>query len=70
MSRFILASFLDITPFRLLVGLQTIIVLACFLGLYSVAQLGNIPYVLWMHLFFLTYPGIFAILPRESNHSE
>ena len=70
MSRFILASFLDITPFRLLVGLQTIIVLTCFLALYSVAHLGSTPYFLWMHLFFLTYPGIFAILPRESIHAE
>ncbi len=66
-SRFIYGSLLDIVPFSLLVGVQSV-ALACFIGLlYTMSNLGRAPYAIWMHLIYLTFPGMYAIIPGMQN---
>ena len=62
-SRFMYGTLLDVVPFSLLVGVQSLILGTGFVFFYPVALLGEVPYVLWLHLIYITFPGIYAILP-------
>ena len=64
-SRFVYGTLLDVLPFSLLVGVQSLILGTGFVFFYPVALLGEVPYVLWLHLIYITFPGIYAILPGE-----
>ena len=64
-SRFVYGTLLDVVPFSLLVGVQSLILGTAFVFFYPVALLGEVPYVLWLHLIYITFPGIYAILPGD-----
>ena len=66
-SRFVYGTLLDVVPFSLLVGVQSLILGTAFVFFYPVALLGEVPYVLWLHLIYITFPGIYAILPGEGG---
>ena len=68
-SRFVYGSLLDFVPFSLLVGVQSLILGTGLIFFYTMANLGEIPYVLWLHLIYLTFPGIYAILPGECQRT-
>ena len=67
-SRFVYGTLLDVVPFSLLVGVQSLILGTAFVFFYPVALLGEVPYVLWLHLIYITFPGIYAILPGEGEN--
>ncbi len=62
-SRFLYGSLLDYIPFRILLGFQSLLLGVAVALLYTVASMGKAAFALWMHLIYLTFPGIYAILP-------
>jgi hypothetical protein len=64
-SRLIYGILLDYIPFRLLIGFQSIVLAVGVALFYTIANLGEITYTLGMHLIYLTFPGIYAILPAK-----
>ncbi len=62
-SRFLYGFLLDRVPVQWLIGFQSIL-LATDIGLlYTVSNLGRVPYVLALHVVYFTFPGIYSILP-------
>ena len=64
-GRVFYGSMLDRFPFKLVLGFQTILLTSLVGTLYFTSQLGEIAYVIWLWIIYMTCPGIYPMIPRK-----
>jgi len=66
MSRMSYGLAVDLIPYKWVICFQSLCLFSSFASLYFTAALGRAAFTLWMYFIFLTFPGIYAIIPARA----